>query len=124
MHDRVTEAEAPGDIRRPDHVEVEQLVDRREGFRFTDSCGRRRQFRLEALPGNGGAPRQLTIGPLQRVELARQRRGDTVGNLDPAGAVCRCGRLLPDPDRTSELLEVKGIAAAEPVELLAVGGVE
>ena len=116
---RVAEPEAARDLRGPDQVLRDQLVERRQRLGLGHRRGRDREVELERVPRDGRGLREAAGRRGQRVELAEDRRGDRLGHT---GAVGLRRRPVLALGQAGELQQVERVAAAGLVEALGPAG--
>ncbi len=117
-HEGMPEAKASRDVRRPDQIELQQVVDGddRDVLRRAGSGGS--QLGLEGIARDRSPLENRARAVGEQPELLGQCRGDAVWNVD-ARERDRSARGRPRRraiQRASELLEVEGVAAARLVQ--------
>ena len=115
---RMAEAKSPRDIRRPDHIQREQLVERIDRRRLRHTRRRAGQVGIERVTGDRCALQHATRTVREQGELLRERRHHRARNVDAADRELerRGRRARPSRARARELLEVERVAAALLIE--------
>ncbi len=113
----MSEPETPGNVRRADEIQAQQLVERVDRWSLGGAGGRCGQLGVEGVSRDGGALEDEACLLGEQSELLSERGGDCSGyvNACERRLVGRC-RHVGTAGRPCELLEVEGIAAAVFVE--------
>ncbi len=115
--DRVAEAVAARQVGGGHEPHRDELVERRRQLALADLPGRRREAEVGRVAGDGPALHEPPRGLVQRRDLLSERHRD--GRREVArgqGAARDGGDEIRGP---RQLLQVEGVAAAEPEDLLA-----